>query len=538
MRTKTGLVINDGVDKNLLQRLTVNLLPNKCRLETLEGRSHTVVPMIMLLEGVHTGSNGALLYPGEELSKTPESWNHKPVVVYHPEANGEGISACNPVIINNRKIGLILNSRYDKGQLKAEAWIEPSRADAVDPRIMTAITSNQMMELSTGVYVDYDKTPGQWKNESYTTIARNYRPDHLALLPDRIGACSISDGAGFLRNEARKGSKTFMHTAFQKLMERWGLSNNEMSFSNIRDNLATELRKKFNIVIGNDGPFLWIEDVYSNFAIYEMDGKLFQIGYEASDTGVTLSGEAPVEVKRVTEYRTVAGAAFVGNVGQPQQKVNNMNKAALIISILAANAGWTDKDKPVLEAMTDDQVKGIHNGLPKVSPAPPAAPTANEVKKKALVDGIIAQNAYSWGEADRTALMAFNEQQLAKIQLTAPAPAAPAAPVVPAKVVTAEEYIAQAPSGVQEVLRNSMDSLNKEKANLIEAITKNAANPYTKEELNVYPIGDLRKLARFAAPKSASTSMMDYSGQMPVTDNTQGLSEPCLEIPVMDFSKK
>lgn len=31
-------------------------------------------------------------------------------------------------------------------------------------------------------------------------VARNHRPDHLAILPDQVGACSLADGAGLIRN--------------------------------------------------------------------------------------------------------------------------------------------------------------------------------------------------------------------------------------------------------------------------------------------------------------------------------------------------
>src|SRR6185503_17476996 len=246
-------------------RLTCNLLPSGCRLDTLEGRNYTVVPMIILTEGVHQGSQGPLYYPKEELAKTPVVWNHKPIVVYHPTMNGDGISACDPVIINNRKVGLMLNTKFEGGRLRSEAWIEKDRANAVDDRIMTAVDNKEMMELSTGVFIDIEETSGTWKSEDYTGIARNYRPDHLALLPDQIGACSIADGADFLRNNAFNDNPA--SKALRKALIKMGVLDNEMSMSNIHSALSSAVRKKFNV--GDDGPFIWIADVYSNFFIYE-----------------------------------------------------------------------------------------------------------------------------------------------------------------------------------------------------------------------------------------------------------------------------
>ena len=111
------------------------------RYDTLEGRKHIVAPMVMITEGVHNGNQGPVYYARSEMSKAPMTWNHKPVVVYHPAANagGDG-SACSPDELNTRKVGVILNTRYDQitstvtedGQLgrnPAEAWIDVERAN-------------------------------------------------------------------------------------------------------------------------------------------------------------------------------------------------------------------------------------------------------------------------------------------------------------------------------------------------------------------------------------------------------------------------
>src|SRR6266567_367968 len=132
----------------VFSHLICNLLPAGCRLDSLEGREYTVVPMIILTEGVHNGTQGLLYYPKEELAKTPAAWNHKPIVVYHPSINGEGVSACDPTILSSRKVGVMLNTKWEKGRLKSEAWIEKDRANKVDDRIMTAVEAKEMMELS------------------------------------------------------------------------------------------------------------------------------------------------------------------------------------------------------------------------------------------------------------------------------------------------------------------------------------------------------------------------------------------------------
>ena len=73
--------------------ITANFANSPIRYETLKGRPHIVAPVVMMVEGVHNGTNGPLYYPPEEFERATPAWNLKPVVVYHPTLNGAGISA-------------------------------------------------------------------------------------------------------------------------------------------------------------------------------------------------------------------------------------------------------------------------------------------------------------------------------------------------------------------------------------------------------------------------------------------------------------
>lgn len=464
----------------------------------MEGREYVVVPMVILTEGVHAGSGGPLYYPKDELSKTPVAWNHKPIVVYHPEMNGVGISACDPTVISNRKVGVMMNTTFEKGRLKSEAWIEKSRADAVDARIMAAVERNEMMELSTGVFIDVEEDTGKWGNEDYQGIARNYRPDHLALLPDKIGACSIKDGAGFLRNEA-ESNKELLITLQKALVKAGIMQGNEMSFSNIQGSLRTALSDKFKA--NNDaGPYLFVEDVYPTFVVYEFQGKLYRLGYSATDAGVALSEDAPVEVVRVTEYRTVQGT-FVGNKDTTQPDTTIMEKKKIVDAIVSnAKSAWKEEDREKLMALNDEQLTAIQKSLeePK-APAPASEAAKPEVNQKK------------------------DEKQD-----STPTP----------KVTTMEEFIAQAPQPMQEVLTNSLAIYAEEKQKLIATITANKNNSFTKEQLEGRPLGELKAIARLAAGDAPQENAFapNYAGMAPVPTGNQG-EEP-LALPTMNFEKK
>lgn len=319
MNTASDLILNESpvVARTAeLQRFVVNISLSKTltRNDSMEGRPFIVAPMVMMLEGVIPGSQGPLFYPGEEIAKTPAVWNHKPIVVYHPIINGEGVSACDPEIITKQKIGVIMNTKYDEvnKRLTAEAWLEEDRMKAVDMRVETAVQNEKPMELSTGLYSDTEPTKGVWNGKEYSAIARNYKPDHLAVLPDKLGACSIADGAGFIRNEMKDMlvNEVLLSCAMVHVREQLKpYVINEASFSDIRGLLWAALRSRFGIMANTSNqPDLWVEDVYPSFVIYSYLSKLWKLNYTNTTTSVSFVGEA-VEVTRVTQYITVDGAS-------------------------------------------------------------------------------------------------------------------------------------------------------------------------------------------------------------------------------------
>ena len=170
------------------------------RTETLEGKKHVVVPCVLAVEGVLNGSKGPLYYPSSELRASVPHWNGRPVVIYHPDMQ-HNCMAGNPTVFTRQKVGTVFNVRFEGKALKGECWLDADRLQAVDWRVLTAVNRGEVMEVSTGLFTDNDPSPGHFNGRKYDANARNHRPDHLAILPDLKGACSIADGAGLCRNE-------------------------------------------------------------------------------------------------------------------------------------------------------------------------------------------------------------------------------------------------------------------------------------------------------------------------------------------------
>lgn len=190
------------------------------RHEPHEGRDHLVVPVVMIKEGV---LNGALL-TANEFGKFTGAWNGRPVPVLHPEQNGEAISANSPRVLE-RTIGKLFNTHVDGDKLKAEAWldVEKSKGLGHGPMIATLEAGTQGMEVSTGYFSDAEDSQGDHNGRPYTSIHRNIRPDHLALLPGEIGACSWEDGCGVRANQSEDGA---IRRALNVIAQRLGLSTN------------------------------------------------------------------------------------------------------------------------------------------------------------------------------------------------------------------------------------------------------------------------------------------------------------------------
>lgn len=177
----------------MFETLTINY-QTRHQTKTFRGRQFLVAPSVMITEGVHAGSRGALYYPANELQKSVQAWNYKPVVINHPSLN-------NPDNLDPITVGFIVNTRFENGKLHAELWLEKERLAKVDNRVLRAVMSNRVMEVSTGLGVTNDLVQGTHNGKQYTAIARDFRPHHLAILPDQVGACSVADSCGLLQNE-------------------------------------------------------------------------------------------------------------------------------------------------------------------------------------------------------------------------------------------------------------------------------------------------------------------------------------------------
>lgn len=184
----------------MLQRIISNFV-GRIRRERVNGREYLVAPMTLIQPNtILPGSQGAGFYPASENRRSAEAWNGMPLLINHPApVDGRGVSAQHPGVIDKQGVGVARNVRADaSGKLQGEAWFDVERTRKVDQRVLDKLQSGEPIELSTGLFLDKEPAP---PGARYAWVGRNYRPDHVAILPDQLGACSVADGCGVLANK-------------------------------------------------------------------------------------------------------------------------------------------------------------------------------------------------------------------------------------------------------------------------------------------------------------------------------------------------
>ncbi len=376
------------------------------RTEPFMGREHKVFPAVLVREQVLHNNLGRTFLPREEIAASVNAWNGTPVVERHPSSQGRPISARTPAVMNKTGIGFLFNARCEDGALKADVYLDPSRIDAL-PDIANAVANvvnGQACELSTGFVAMKEATSGTFDGKEYDMILRELQPDHLAILPDEIGACNVNDGCGLGVNAGTPGVKDRLVNGVLALINSIGAAdtgnaaavcsscgadmadgkcstdathvqaeNRVGSDQDFRELLSEELSEAF----GGLGKYLWIDSVFSeeSAVVFELDSQaggraLYRVDYtEGEDGSITFGDPAPV--RRVTTFVPAANAgsasadagtgAGTPNAGDrsapsPDTETLTMNRDQLIAQLIA-NGNKLPKES--LALLSDCELKAL-----------------------------------------------------------------------------------------------------------------------------------------------------------------------------------
>jgi hypothetical protein len=474
---------NGSVGNNMEVFQIYNLKTNNysIRKEIFEDREHIVVPVVMMIDGVHAGSHGPLLHTGDEYGKYPDSWNGIPVVVYHPEDfNGSPISANSPDVFEGEKIGTVFNATY-QSKLRAEAWIDVEKIEKIAPLALTYINQQRPLDVSVGVFTDDDISPGTWNSEDYTAIARNHRPDHLALLPGEAGACSWEDGCGVRANQEKGGGeelKKELKTMAMQLLKN-GLSINGIQF-NIQGfkEICSKIQSKLD-ALDNSVHWHGLTEVFENEFIYTVfpkeDGgepKLYRRGYKIDTQDDTIKFEGdPTPVVRRVEFLDI-----------------NTNSSKL------TKKGVIQMEGKEKKHCCPEQVK------------------------------LIIQSEHTrFEESDRDWLETQNEGTIIKLLPVEPKEQAPpqvnkeqAIEVLKDQFKTTDQFLSLLPDELKSQMQYGLSLYKDERMNLVTNITSNSN--FTDEDLKGKSIDELKKLSDAIKP-SSDFSPMGINNKPPINNS-------------------
>ncbi len=358
------------------------------RYEMFQGRKHMILPVVMMVEGVHAGSRGPIFHSADELGRDPLAWEGMPVTIDHPQVDGEYVSAHLPDQIKHA-VGRVYNARMDGQKLKAEVWIDEQKLIGASPQAMLHIQESRPLDVSVGIFSEELVMEGEWNGETYEAVSSNHRPDHLALLPGGVGACSWEDGCGIRVNQ----NIDAMEKQLKQLKElnvqgySFHLITNDTGYMELLNKVSRKLDG-----LDNDLRMYFLEELYEDSVVYRVSNKqtgestLYKQNYSIlEDESVEFAGD-PVEVRRQVEYvsmvqtmkRTKAPA------GQNKSISNNKeNKGGLKMSEQAKSpctvakvdalvahelTNFVAEDKEWLLTMTDEQLSKLEPKQPKVEP--------------------------------------------------------------------------------------------------------------------------------------------------------------------------
>ena len=449
------------------------------RTETHQGKKHLVVPVIMMVEGVHNGSHGPLLHLAEDLGRFPESWNGMPISIEHPEEGDHFVSANSPNVIDRQTVGRVYNTQIMDGKLKAEAWIEEEKINQISPVALGYIRQGRPLDVSVGVFTEDEMIPGVWNSEPYDGIAKNHRPDHLALLPGGQGACSWQDGCGIRANEKKKDQPEGGRNSVEllKAMKELSLAGysavqiNEQGYKEIISTLQSKLDR-----MDDDVKMHFLQEVYDDYCIYEVrsraDGggnSLYRRNYrKAQDNSIEFTGES-VAVQRKVEYVTMQKGDLktMSDKDKKGKCPKCIEKAGLLIqnkhsTFVEADREWLEAlEEPCLDKMLAMQKKD--------------EPQKTEPEKKEDPPQINKEQAI---QALRDGLK------------------------------TPEDFIGVMPEEMRDQMRSGLKLHQEKKAELIRTITDHAKDKegfYTEDELKAMSMIDLQRLASMIPVKTDYT---------------------------------
>ena len=470
------------------------------RTEMFEGRQHLVAPVVILKEGVHCGSSGCFLYTAEELRKIPGAWNGRPIPVLHPtDAEGNPISANDPAVIEENSVGHLFNVIWDESikGLRGEAWVNIDKAQNKHPKVLSIVRQGARMEVSTGLWFDHSEAgSGEWEGEAYDAVAINFKTDHLALLPESTGACSLQDGCGLRMNKAT--DETPLYFDKSTVVNTIIALKNDLAHEDVRNQLQRGV-DQLDVLKEEPGKSTihFVLSVFDTFFVYRKESPtgvtLHKQEYSVDANGKVNTREEVVEVKEKTSYVEVNKKVVKNEKEGGNEIMKKMCPKKVTQLIENEHSKWTEDDREFLEGLEETMEDKI-------------TPVVLKEEEKSAEEKLAEEKSAEEKLAEEK--LAENKEK----------------PATKEDILSKEEL---------ESLAYGTTALKEKKDLLVNRLTSANGKAFTKAQLEAKDIAELESLCKYL-PLEAEA---DYTGAGGGNSLAGNHKEEALVAPSMTFNK-
>lgn len=398
------------------RQFTANLQSSLVSFTTHDDKEYLSAPCVALVPGVLNGDLVTL----DSISDTFRAWNGRPVVLNHPYgAEGQSISANSPDVLATVGLGAIWNTNITDNKLRVDVWLDLSKCQKLGgdaQRVVDMVKHGQPLEVSTGYWGISRPKKGVYNNKEYDSVTELIIPDHLAMLPNAVGACNWGDGCGIPRTN-QQGADVDERTIRQMIVDTIKKFMPNMTATDKFQALATLIGQEFDA----EGIDQWrwhMVDIEENYVVIGMDNMLKRREFSEETNGnLTLLSEwetvhqqttfVPVanqgmcdactaamnaradlteveEVEEVEEEQTEETeeipmpeavtqqaedtlTTFLNELGATKEDIKaaldvRVNRRKELGAVLKENAGLTDED---IAGMTDSSLEKLSKGYDK-----------------------------------------------------------------------------------------------------------------------------------------------------------------------------
>jgi len=334
-----------------------------------DGVEYLVADVVAQREGVYYypavgGGIRREFAPAEELEASIEGVDRVPIVVSHPEGpNGD------PTMLHDtRSVGSVvgewrdLRTTEDGQGIAGATWIRANEVGEHDGALrsyVNAVRRRGLGEVSTGYDIDHaEPASGYHNGQQYEYIQRGIQLDHLALLPEEQGDCSVADGCGVGR--ANESNGTEIRTNHHRPMAGGGGESDDAGTTPTPGGVTAEdldnLPMRFNEDIPYEVTSLDPEDVDS-YTDEEWDGsQVFADAPNPSEDDDAAEYLDQICLVSPTDGRDSKSNWKLPIRSSPDAPVNTRGVSAVISAINGARGGVEGVSTDVLQDAYDRAV--------------------------------------------------------------------------------------------------------------------------------------------------------------------------------------